>query len=387
MTGRLSGETEAAERCRSCVRALSIAIAMACACAARPPRPTTATLGQAAARPALAVDRDGVAGIAFVDRAGQFLYVEPGGAPSRIDTGGLGWSPSLAFDRAGGVHVVYFDRAASVLKYAFRPRGGAWTSSVIEQQELDHWARLAITPAGDVHVIYGVRSGEQQLLRHARRSAGGGWQSSTIATATVVAGELGVDRRGHVHVVSIQNTRLEYARDPDGPRTAWTAVDPATNATLRAMLVDGSDRIQIVYSSIEPSPTLWHATMSAAGTWSSERLDRGASYFPVALATDHVVYIAGWWSDGFEPGRWHAELHHAYRSTRGWTAEQVDAPLATTAVALAVDETGTIHLVAGYADGTLEYRAVASAHGAQTSFKRVTEARNLLALGECVHAS
>ncbi|HCF58700.1 MAG TPA: hypothetical protein DFS52_11995 [Myxococcales bacterium] len=140
---------------------------------------TTVTLSDTAdgAYPSIAVDGDGGLHISFYDEFGdhnlQYIYRTPSGiwASSVVVDGVagelMGAYGSLAVDANGGVHIAYFYSTYGDLKYAYKPKGGSWTTATLDEAGIvGHYASIAASLVG-VHISYFDRS--NQSLKYAFR--------------------------------------------------------------------------------------------------------------------------------------------------------------------------------------------------------------------------
>ena len=100
----------------------------------------------------------GTKGIMYVSRASE---TEPL-TKTKIDSGtGAEKGPAIAVCPDNSVHVTYIDPANQRLKYATRPSGGGWTTSVLDEGTgglAGQFSSIACDSQGFVHVAYSFQS-------------------------------------------------------------------------------------------------------------------------------------------------------------------------------------------------------------------------------------
>lgn len=211
--------------------------------------------------PSLVLDDLG-AHVTYTDRANRFLkaaHRDLGGtwASETVDdsNASVGQLSSLAVDAAGGLHVTYSENQA-YLKYATRPRSGAWTSTRIDSLSSGLWSSLVVDRSGNLHVAGCSRFGTGDL--HYAQKSGPSWPREIVESQ--VDGNVGwsaslaVDDRGEQHIVYLDkgNGDLRYAHRATATG-AWekTTLDaPGTPPDLGryvAMVVDRSRILHAVY--------------------------------------------------------------------------------------------------------------------------------------------
>jgi hypothetical protein len=189
-------------------------------------------LSGTAAGPAIVVDGNGVASIAY-QASGQLTWARRPQGPGSwtFETAdaaaGTGEYPSAALDGAGHAFVSYFDRTGGDLKVASNA-SGAWQASAVDTAGVvGLWTSLALDGGGAPHVVYYDQTGTR--LKHAF-AAGAAW---TLEVADALSGadvgqyaSLAIDAGGILHAASFDatHTRIRYAVHTD----AWSAttLDP-----------------------------------------------------------------------------------------------------------------------------------------------------------------
>jgi len=190
----------------------------------------------------------------------------------------LGMTPSLALDASGGAHIASRNETGKDLRYASRPRGGAWTTSFIAMTgDVGYVPALAIDATGIEHVAYGSYDATHGAgLLYARRDPGGTWKFETIwGSGLYDHPALVVDAGGTVRVAfwsNAVNHFLElYARPPLG---SWVktadlysvgnspviAPDPSGGMHLLYQYYTAPD-YQVVYQYLPPASTVFESAI------------------------------------------------------------------------------------------------------------------------------
>lgn len=308
----------------------------------------------------IAADRDGSVHVAYqdgdLDRNLSYARRAPDGEWTRsvIDFDGAGAVLSLALDDAG-VHVFFVDLGPPPYAghYASQGPDGTWTTERVESDVADNgysYPSFGVDGAGGVH----VSSGGHGDLRYATRDVDGGWTTRTVDPEPTAGPftSLGVDGVGGVHIAygravgvvgSSFDLRHAY-RSADGgwsTRTIDTAV--ANSWVLGALATGGAGAVHVGYFHY-PTLQLRVASRSPEGAWTTSTVDpdvHSGGGGQVSLAADdeggvHVAY-----GDSVD-GR----IRYAFRGVAGpWTTSTVDAAEYGVHVSLAVDHAGGVHLV------------------------------------------
>ncbi|MFO0565050.1 MAG: hypothetical protein U0263_05275 [Polyangiaceae bacterium] len=283
--------------------------------------------------------------------------------------GDVGTENSIAVDLKGGVHIAYYDatvpspgNAVSDLRYAYRPRGGVFSTSAIHtQSSFGIGTSIATDAGGGVHVSYYQAAGAS--LWYAHKPAGGVWATSQVlsVSAATPKSAIAVDGLGNVHIAFKANDQVRHAKLPAGAST-WTfqTIANSKGGNL-ALVLDSAALGHVVATSygITSFAALTYGRMNLDGSWSVTAV--GYSQSGVGLDVDakdmlHIAY-------GNEASPY---LRYGTKAagTTSWTGENCWGPgLCTPATGdldIGVDAKGVAHVL--YYDGALRYaRRIGSA--------------------------
>jgi len=153
---------------------------------------------------AIAAESTGAVHIVFDQTSGLRHNFAGGTIP--IETAGFPGNPDLALDPAGGAHVSYRN---TDLKYAHRPKDGAWTNEVIDSAHgSPNTTAIAIDGDGGIHISYETGIG----LYYAHKPPAAAWMVESIDSVGA-SGEssIGPDPFGGIHVVYRDATGTAFA--------------------------------------------------------------------------------------------------------------------------------------------------------------------------------
>lgn len=269
-----------------------------------------------------------------------------------VDTAGavnyLLWGCAIATDKNDKLYVSYdkFSNFADRSLTLADNVGGNWRLTTIAPDTRE-WlgSSIAVDDLGRVHLARGGNTGPfTKVTRYVVASA---FTAPTVQLSTPVeyAGErlsMVVDGTNKAHLVFMGSGGLMYTSPPDA---AATLVEGSTD--LGAITLDPSDTPVVVYHHHSYYDQLESKTKGNTNTWTKEAivLDRPPSVIHPAMDAQgklHLLYDQG----TIGP----AILRYITNVSGAWpTASKVLAN-ATTASALAVDATGTAHVVYREAD-------------------------------------
>lgn len=221
---------------------------------------TAGELSGSARSPAIVTDAEGTLHVSYYDVArgdltyarktssGQWnhMIADPGTAASGV----VGEWSSIGLDGQGGVHIAYYDLGTHDLKYAYRQRGGSFsTQRVGYAGNLGLWAAVAADRDGTVHIVY--EEPTATALVHVFGPAGGTLVPETVESegATGRYPGIGIDSAGGVHVVYRKDTReLRYGYKPRGGSFSLGTIDSQGLGFLRASLaIDSANGVHVAY--------------------------------------------------------------------------------------------------------------------------------------------
>lgn len=275
-------------------------------------RPASGEAGNVGMGTSIQLDAAGRPVIAYLDIANGHLKLarqEPGGAWALETADGAtnvgGW-PSLVLDDLGA-HVSYFDSANRLLKAAHRDLGGAWTSETVDDNgpsvaSVGQQSSLAVDAAGGLHVTY---SENQAYLKYATRPRSGAWTSTRIdGLSSGLWSSLFIDRSGDLHVAGCSRFAsgdLHYAQKSglSWPREIVETQADGNVGWSASLAVDAAGEQHIVYFDKGNGDLRYAHRAGKSGAW--EKTTLAAPGTPpdlgryVAVAVDarrilHAVY-------------------------------------------------------------------------------------------------
>jgi hypothetical protein len=168
----------------------------------------------------IVVDRSGGLHVTYTDSlAGQIKYLFKASqtaswttaTPVTAETSTAAQAHALAVDDGGGLHLVFRVPAANLLRYAYRPAAGAWSTPIDLPVELGgRAAGIAVDATRAVYVTYYLEGGG---VKYMFKPAGGAWSSSKLidAAANQPNTAVTVDRSGVAHVAYFEDTKIKHA--------------------------------------------------------------------------------------------------------------------------------------------------------------------------------
>jgi hypothetical protein len=276
--------------------------------------------------------------------------------------------PEIAVDHAETLHVVWVDRSVlpQEIRYAQRPRSGAWSAPVAiatfpgNTQFAEGEPKVAIGPDDTVHVVFADDNSGSSEIGHLSKPVSGTW--SSVANVSVSPGmrsefpDVKVTLDGTVHVTWIESQDFQvccsesfYANRP--PAGAWSVPLNISNTPQNqypqrmAAGLDGS--VHVVWTQQDSFPSLsnlYYVVRSPAGTWSTPLNLTGAvagrGITDMLVASDLTVHVCYHEAPGeilllslpFN-GTWGAPVNVSNNGSASWNGS------------LTEDATGTLHLV------------------------------------------
>ena len=245
---------------------------------------------------AIGVDAAGRPHVVFARWDDEIVHAEPDGVGFTVTSVGTGGStPSVAVTPAGDVHVVYARTGG--LQHALRPAGATeWTTSALRRTD-DGFTRNAIgdnailllDAAGTLHLVFNDFG--ETTLTYARRETSA-WEFETIFPARVVpsAFDATLDSAGGVHVSFTDDAAhdLRYAYRPSGVGSWSRVVVHAEVNSLgdpSAITVTPAGAIHIAYRD-DYGRDLRYASRPAGGSFTHEFIEMDNSFPFGAFADD-----------------------------------------------------------------------------------------------------
>lgn len=326
--------------------------------------------------PEVAIDAENRAHAVWYRGNGPVFYSskEPGTAAwsAPVNISGAGYYPHIAVDAQATVHVIW--QEGSDIRYASRPRGGAWSASINISRtgKAGATAALHVDQAGNVHAAWVDSSpGNNEIYYASKASGAGAWNapervSDTAGTSWAPA--LAVDSQGRVHVVWYDFTpgvtEIYYAFKAPGA-AAWSAAVNVSNTAggsqWPALVVDAQDALHLVWQDTLPlagqgqALILYYATKSTTGSWSqpleltrSRASSEKAQPPELAISPSGALHVA--WADMTD-----YKLRYTIKpdTETGWSVPQVVATLIPPPnpanqwyfIGLAADSDRGVHLI------------------------------------------
>lgn len=249
-------------------------------------RPASGEAGNVGMGTSLQLDAAGRPAIAYSDIANGHLKLarlEPGGAwaleTADAATNVGGW-PSLAFDDLGA-HVTYFDASNRILKAAHRDLGGTWTNETVDGTSpsvaaIGQQSSLAVDAVGGLHVTY---SENQAYLKYATRPRSGAWSSTRIdGLSSGLWSSLVIDRSGNLHVAGCSRFAsgdLHYAQKNglSWPREIVETQADGNVGWSASLAVDDRGEQHIVYFDKGNGTLRYAHRATTTGPWEKTTLD------------------------------------------------------------------------------------------------------------------
>jgi hypothetical protein len=253
-------------------------------------------------------------------------------------------------DGTGDLHLAFRrddPGGGSAVQYGRRSAGGVWTEETVVPTSLWLAGDLGLDPAGGVHVALVDEFADQGF--HAYRSPAGLWTRNAVTSveSTNEPPSMVLDGAGGIHVaVDDRSTGVLYGYAPGAGPFTFTPVASEGVASPRIALTFG-ETPHVIFALTERFWEVHHSFRTPEGTWSTMARAFGRTWLGAEdLAADgtgglHVMYLPR-----LEP----ADLAYAYRDPSGtWTTVDIDSPpLAVDRSiypgSLAVDESGGIHM-------------------------------------------
>jgi hypothetical protein len=260
--------------------------------------------------------------------------------------------PTLAIDSAGNEHAVYSVKDLRTLRYAKRPKGGAW-SAWSDVGAIGINPSLAVDAQGRLHLIFYDGTSATPGFKYATRGpADTSWAIEIVKAdaGVVISSSLTTDAAGGVHIAYFSNA-LKYSRKSAGTWLHELVTEGATNAA-------GGDRCDIALVGNVPHISYYsdlnnigHAVRDGDNAWTREVAARPADIdIPAdamtSLAVDRagVIYIA--YMERYTQGLFTYYSLSVASSVGGWTHTVVDDVAATTGAgaSLAIDPFDGVHI-------------------------------------------
>jgi BNR repeat-containing family member len=306
-------------------------------------------------------------------------------------TAGASYSPKIALDSSGRLHLVWYDDTPGHNEIYYKKStdsGDTWaTAKRITWSSGDsQYPALAIDPSDRLHVVWVEDTSGGSEIYYKRSSDGGGtWtakQRLTWAGITSSRPDIAVDSLGVIHLVWQDSTgEIHYSKSPDG--TNWMLEKRLTwnsgNSQYPDIAIDSSGRLHVVWQDNTPGEfnyEIYYKKSTDAGlAWTTAKrltwMENG-SYRP-DLAVDPSENLHLVWYDE-NPSLYKIYYKKSTDSGGAWTtAKRLTYDDGWTAYpCLAVDASGTLHLVWENMDGDLSYRKSANSGSTWTAIQRLT---------------
>jgi len=235
---------------------------------------------------------------------------------------GVSLSPAVAVGTTGTLHAVWYDNSISGnldIFYARKEPNQSWSAPVCIANTPggSYWPAIAIDTTDNVHVAWEDVGTGRDIL-YAMKPAGSTAWTAPVTVTAVLSGTarfvaLATDSAGNVHAVwnddTPGNAEIYYAMRPRGAIT-WTtpAIVASTPGTSWAPTIaaDVTGTLHVAWHDFTPGVTeIYYATKPGpAEPWSSPidvSRTTGASYFP-ALAVDSSGTVHLVWQDAIVTG-------------------------------------------------------------------------------------
>jgi hypothetical protein len=284
-----------------------------------------------------------------------------------------GDSSSIDVDSAGNVYISYQGQGVGManLKHAYKPSGGSWNVEVIDPTDyVGGHPSIELDSSGNQHISYfhnptsdlcpdDNNAGTCGSMAYAYKPAGGEWSLSIIEQG--ISGEhnvgwyssLGIDSQGGVHVSyqKMTYTQIGYAHKPAGGNWNIVDVDMTVNnkGGYTSLAVDPFDGVHISYQD-RTNSNLKYAYQAAGRNLITMTVD-GRGYpsvgFHSSLVSDHLGGVHVSYDDSSD-----GNLKYACRRATGaWQVLVVDSMGRVGGIsAIAVDHLGGVHIA--YEDST-----------------------------------
>jgi chitodextrinase len=223
-----------------------------------------------------------------------------------VDSAGdVGQPNAIAVGPDGQVHLSYFDATGAAVRYA-RGTLGSWELRTLEAGSAasagTRRSLVRVSPAGEVHVVYGSAAPPAHALRHALLS-GGTTTFSTIPSSTSIFGGwlLALDPAGRPWVAwSGGSGGLTYDTLVG---TSWVHGVPGVTVAGQLLVVDAAGRLHFhgvsgYFPAGRPAALALVRYTDAPGTWTESisviELDPDASRAALAVEPGgrvHAVYV------------------------------------------------------------------------------------------------
>jgi hypothetical protein len=304
---------------------------------------------------------------------------------------GASYSPKIVLNSWGHLHLVWYDNTLGHNEIYYKKStdgGDTWTAAkrITWSSGDSQFAALAVDPSDRLHVVWVEDTSGGSEIYYKRSSDGGvTWtakQRLTWAGITSSWPDIAVDSWGVIHLVWQDSTgEIYYSKSPDG--TNWMLEKRLTwnsgTSQYPDIAIDSSNRLHVVWQDNTPGEynyEIYYRKSTDAGlTWATAKrltwMDNG-SYRP-DLAVDPSENLHLVWYDE-NPSLYKIYYKKSTDSGDSWTgAKRLTSDDGWTAYpCLAVDASGTLHLVWENMDGDLSYRKSANSGSTWTAIQRLT---------------
>jgi len=206
-------------------------------------------------------------------------------APMNISGSGSGWYPDIAADPQGTVHVIW--EQETDIRYAAKPRGGAWSAPINLSRTDGAWIMpaLHVDTVGNLHAVWVDHSpGNYEILYAYKGHDAASWEAPervSNTSGTSWAPSVVADSQGGVHVVWYDFTpgvtEIYYAYKTPGA-AVWSAATNVSNTAggsqWPALAADVGGGLHLVWQDTLPlagqgqALILYYAAKPAGADWS-----------------------------------------------------------------------------------------------------------------------
>jgi len=311
------------------------------------------------------------------------VYGYSGGQwPYTVADFGVYANPSAATGPDGSLHLAYYDWYGAYLCYATN-QSGEWAYEIVDEDgDVGHYSAVAVDTDGRVHIAYNLEVSRDSIAARYAVQTAKGWDVQTVETASDVGAfpAIAVDGSGVVYVTynDLNNGEIHLSRNTGASWEVSVLTDSRPSGRASGLAIDSENQLHVVYRAENTSKGIQLNYLS--GDWGSlttEVVDDSSSIGDsVALTVDdndqpHIAYYnsgtAGTMYATLEDKAWAVEElgegYPVYIKARSanqvvislgnigvyaklaeWSREYIDRGYAVGDNALAVDDTGTLHV-------------------------------------------
>jgi len=214
------------------------------------------------------------------------------------ETGKFGGIVTIAIDKYCGVHVGYINLGNGEVKYAYKPQNGSWTKIILDSvNNKNSYLDLAVDNDAGVHMAY--LDGTTGWLKYAYKAYNGMW-NKTYADNSTNCGlwpSIAIDKDNGVHISHYDQTHcnLRYTYKPNGGAWTSTTADPAyAVGGYTSIGVDNNNGVHISYYDYTQK-NLKYAYQPSGGIWSNETVDSNGnvgSWSSLVVDSQNNIHIS-----------------------------------------------------------------------------------------------